>query len=267
MVSEPQKSSEPRDAAHWRSALEPVGLDYPAVAVKFTATEPVDMPRLDKKIALCAMLREAQESGPFYASKDEHGCTPGSFVLGQVGHDPVREAGRIGPEIGVYENTGANRRIYAEMTRFPEGSVPYTLFAPLEQLAFDPDLLVITATPSQAEVIVRAHGYKSGAAWEMRGTTVIGCSCLYAHPHFTGKMNILISGLHHGMRARNLFPMGLLLMSIPAPLIPEVTENLALMAERNLIDLPQYHWGKDYHEKYMRELAERLAREGTGEGN
>jgi uncharacterized protein (DUF169 family) len=252
---------EETDLARWRSALDRLGLDYPIIGVKFATIEPTGVPRLGKQIAFCAMLKEAQESGAFYASQAEHGCKAGSFVLGQVGHDPVLEAGRIGPEVGVYENPGANRRIYSEMTRFPEGAAPYTLFAPLDELTFDPDLLIVTATPSQAEVILRAHGYKSGAAWEMRGTTVIGCACLYAYPHFTGKMNVLISGLHHGMRARNLFPMGLLFIAIPSPLIPEVLENLALMADRDLIDLPQYHWGKDYHERYMRELAEHLAQQ------
>lgn len=240
-------------------ALEALGLDYPVVAVGFAATEPPDLPRLDKKIALCAMLKEAQEAGAFYASKDEQGCAAGSYVLGQVGHDPVMESGRIGPAIGVYESAEANRRVYEEMVRFPEGTAPYTLFAPLEQLSFEPDLVIITARPFQVEVIVRAHGYRTGAAWEMRGTSVIGCACLYSLPHFTGKMNILISGLHHGMRARGLFPEGLLFVSIPSPLVPEVFGNLATMADKGLIDLPQYHWGKDAHEKYMREIVRGLA--------
>lgn len=131
--------------------------------------------------------------------------------------------------------------------------------ARLDKVSFEPDLLIITAKPFQAEVVMRAHGYKTGAPWETRGTTVIGCACLYAYPYLTGKMNILISGLHHGMRARHLFPEGLLHIAIPAPLIPEVLENLATMADRGLIDLPQYHWGKEYHEKHMRELSRRLA--------
>lgn len=248
-------------AGRWRRALEAVGLDYPVVAVKFSATEPADVPRLKKRIAFCEMLKEAQETGAFYASRDEHGCVPGSYVLGQVGHDPVRESGGIGPVIGVYESAEANRRIYAEMPRLPEGAAPYTLFARLDVLSFEPDLLIITARPFQAEIIVRAHGYRSGAAWETRGTTVIACACLYALPHLTGKMNILVSGMHHGMRARNLFPEGLLFMSIPAALIPEVLGSLAIMADKNLLDLPQYHWGKDFHESYMRQVSESLAQQ------
>ena len=74
-------------------------------------------------------------------------------------------------------------------------------------------------------------------------------------------MNILVSGLHHGMRARNVFPEGLLLVSIPAPVIPVVLDNLVTMAAGGQMDLPQYHWGKEAHEAHMRGLVERLAEE------
>ena len=247
------------DLLRHSSALGHLGLEYPVVAVKFSTAEPVDLPRLNKRIAFCEMLKEAQEAGAFYASKEEQGCAAGSYVLGQIGHDPMMESGRIGPEIGVYENAEANRRVYVDMVRFAEGACPYVVFGRLDQLAFEPDLLVVTARPYQAEAIVRAHGYRTGAAWETRGTTVIGCACLYAHPHLTGKMNILISGLHHGMRARQLFPEGLLFIAIPSLLIPEILGNLAVMAERGHIDLPQYHWGKEAHESYMRTVAQTLA--------
>lgn len=241
--------------------FERLGLDYPVVAVKFLGTEPAGVRRLEKPTALCAMLREAQDTGAFYASVDEQGCKPGAYVIGQVARDPIAESGRIGPALGVFASPEANKRIFAEMTRIPEGAARYVLFARLGDLDFAPDLLIVTAKPTQAEVILRAHGFTTGAAWETRGTTVVGCASLYAYPHVTGKLNILITGLHHGMRARQVFPEGLLLMSIPAPLIPMIVENLATMAERDLIDLPQYHWGKEAHEKHMRKLVERLAQE------
>jgi uncharacterized protein (DUF169 family) len=247
------------DVLRHRSGLQALGLEYPIVAVKFSETEPTDLPRLTKKIALCEMLKEVQEAGAFYASQAENGCKAGSYVLGQIGHDAVMESGRIGPAIGVYENAAANRRIYEEMIRFPEGASRYTLFARLDELGFDPDLLIITAKPYQAEVIMRAHGYRTGAAWEARGTTVIGCAYLYAYPYLTGKMNILISGFHHGMRARQLFPEGLLFIAIPSALLPEVLENLTTMQDKGRIDLPQYHWGKEAHEIHMRKVSEAIA--------
>jgi len=241
-------------------ALQGLGLEYPVVAVKFSLTQPTAVPRLNKRLAFCEMLKEAH-TGAFYASQEEHACKAGPYVLGQIEHDPLLESGCIGPLLGVYESAEANRRVYADMLRFPTGTSPYTLFAPLAELDFDLDLLIITARPTQAEVILRAHGYRTGAGWEARGTTVMGCACLYAYPHLTGKLNILISGLHHGMRARQLFPEGLLFLTIPASLIPDVLHNLGIMADRGLLDLPQYHGGKEAHEKRMREILATIAQQ------
>ena len=243
------------------SVFATIGLDYPVVAVKFSAVEPVDLPRLKKKLAFCEMLKEVHEVGGFYASVDDHACKVGPYVLGQIAHDPVAESGRIGPALGVYESAKANQRVYADMFRFPVGSAPYTLFARLDELQFEPDLMILVATPSQAEIVLRAHSYTTGTGWETRGTTVAGCDYLYAYPHLTGKMNMLVSGLHHGMKARHLFPEGLLLLSIPSPLLPMIVSNLRTMAAKNQLDLPQYHWGKDAHERHMRELVQRLAEE------
>ena len=243
------------------SVFATIGLEYPVVAVKFAAEEPAGVPRLAKRLALCEMLREAQMEGAFYASLEEHACGAGPFALGHDAADPVFESGRMGPELGVYRDAEANRQVYAELPRLPEGVACYTQFARVGEHTFDPDLVIVTAKPSQAEILMRAHGYSSGAYWEARGTTVIGCAYLYAYPYLSGKMNILVSGLHHGMRARNVFPEGLLFVSIPAALIPVIVDNLAVMAGKQQLDLPQYHWGKDAHERHMRGLVERLREE------
>lgn len=248
------------------SALDAIGLEYPVVAVKFSIAEPIGLPRLGKQLAFCEMLKEAQEAGPFYATFAEHACVAGPYVLGKEECHPVFESGRAGPELGVYADAAANRHVYSELPRFPPASALNTLFARLDVADFDPDLMIITAPPSQAEIVLRAHGYTNGAAWEAKGTTVLGCAYLYAHPHLTGRMNVLVSGLHHGMRARGLFPEGLMFLSIPAPLIPMILDNLGLMAAEDHIHLPQYHWGKEAHEAHMHALVERLDRaEESGE--
>ncbi len=243
------------------SVLQRLNFDYPIVGVKFSMMKPADMPKLQKKIAFCEMLREAQQSGSFYATFSEHACKVGPYLLGQMKDDPVYESGMIGPRIGVYEDARANRRIYTNMLRFAQGSAPYTLYSRLEEMTFNPDLLILTAKPSQAEIIMRAHGYRSGAAWEAKGTTVAGCEYMYAYPYLTGKMNVMISGLHHGMKARQLFPEGLLFIIIPFELIPVILDNLETMEKNNQIDLPQYHWGKENHEKHMGEIGGKMMKE------
>jgi uncharacterized protein (DUF169 family) len=233
------------------SIFERFNFEYQPVGVKFSLTKPDGLARLDKKAAFCQMLKEAQDGRPFYTTKEEHECKVGPILLGMDKPDPVFESGMIGPKLGVYEDARANRRIYAKMPRLAEGSVNFVAFAPLNQLSFDPDLLIITARPGQAEIVLRAVGYKTGAGWTARGTTVAGCAWLYMYPYVHGEVNLMVTGLHHGMKARRLFPEGLLLLSLPFDVLPDVVDSLTIMEW----DLPQYHSTREEHAARMKRIA------------
>jgi len=238
--------------------FEAFEFEFAPVGIKFSMNRPKDLPGLDKKLALCEMLREAQQSrSGFYAENGNHNCQVGPYILGQVRADPGMVSGQIGPRIGVYQDARANRKIYLNMPRLAEGTGSYTWFAPLKAIAFDPDLVILTAKPSQAEIVLRAMGYRSGTGWHARGTSVAGCAWLYMHPYLSGEANLMVTGLHHGMKVRRVFPEGLLLLSIPFQLLPEIITNLQEMQW----DLPQYSWGKEYHLQYMAQLGEEISRE------
>ena len=116
--------------------FEKLELPYTPVAVKFSMTKPADLPLLDKKLALCEMLREAQMGAGFYADTTSHACGVGPYVLGQKEDDPGMIAGMIGPRIGVYEDTRANRNVYVNMPTFAKGTANYTWFSPLKDCTF-----------------------------------------------------------------------------------------------------------------------------------
>jgi len=77
---------------------------------------------------------------------------------------------------------------------------------------------------------------------------------LYLYPYISGELNVMISGLHHGMKARNLFPEGMLFITIPYDLLPDIVNNLETMEW----DLPQYSWGKDVHIQKMKQIVEEI---------
>lgn len=236
--------------------FEKLNLDYTPVAVKFSMTRPENLPLLDKKLAVCEMLREAQMNGGFYADNSCHACGVGPYVLGQVENvDPGMISGMIGPRIGVYEDTRANRSVYTNMYTFPKGTAPYTWFCPLKECTFKPDLVILVANTDAAEIVLRAYGYQTGRGWNAYGTSVAGCACMFARPFFTGELNMMVTGLHHGMKARGTFPAGLLILSIPYQVLPSLTDAL----EEMQWDLPQYHWGKENHMKYMRQIGMQIA--------
>ena len=237
--------------------LDKLGLEFKPVGVKFSMVKPTGLPKLNKKLAFCEMLHEAQSVGGFYAAQDDHACGVGPHILGQSEEDPGMVGGMIGPKISVYADARANRNVYLNMKTLAKGTGPYTWFDGLDHIAFDPDLIILLTRPDQAEIVLRAYGYRTGRGWGARGTSVAGCACLYTYPYLTGELNMMVTGLHHGMKVRSVFPPGLLMLSIPYQVVPEVVKNLTEM----MWDLPQYNWGKEVHMQKMREIGRQIAEE------
>lgn len=232
------------------SIFSQFNFEYSPVGVKFEFFKPKYISPLSKKLAFCEMLKEAQSGTAFFADSDNHECGAGLIPLGLDAKDPLFESGHVGPKLGVFDDARANRNVYTQLFKLAKDSVNYVSFAPLEKINFDPDLLIVTAKPSQAEIILRAKSYRTGIGWNAKGTTVIGCASLYAYPYVSGEVNMMVTGLHHGMKARELFPEGLLFLSIPYQILPEVTHNLSEMEW----DLPQYRTGKEAHIERMKRI-------------
>jgi len=202
------------------------------------------------------MLPEAQKGEAFYATAEDFECV-GPLVLGMVEPDAVFESGMVGPRLGLYKEARANRRVYPPVPTLAKGSVRYIVFAPLDKLTFDPDVLVCTATSDQAEILLRAYAYTSGKMWQAKGTTVIGCAWLFIHPFVSGELNFTVSGLGAGMKSRQVMPGGLVLLSLPYDLLPMMVENLQDMEWV----LPDYLAGRDAHNKMFQEVIEALIKE------
>jgi uncharacterized protein (DUF169 family) len=107
--------------------------------------------------------------------------------------------------------------------------VNYVAFSPLDKLTFEPDVLILLANISQAEILLRAMSYKTGQMWSTKFSSAIGCAWVFIHPYLTGELNYVATGLGHGIRRRKLFPEGLQLISIPYDLLPSLLQTLQVM--------------------------------------
>lgn len=198
--------------------------EHKPVAVKYSLGKPEKIKPLNRSLALCEMFKEAQISQPFYVTKENVQC--GEHVVGMAEFPPLMYSGQLGPMFAMFKNPGANRRIYDYVPTLPKDSVKYIVYSPLDQLSFDPDLLIITANIAQAEIILRASSYSDGKMWSFKGTTCLSCAWIYAHPYLKGELNLAISGLGYSMKARQVLPEGLLIITIPFDLISGLIENL-----------------------------------------
>jgi uncharacterized protein (DUF169 family) len=226
------------------------------VGVKFLPSKPNGIERLDKILDFCEMLKEAQERGPFYVTKENFTCI-GPLILGMVEHEPVFESGQVGPKLEVFKETRANRRLYDEIPRLKKSAVNYVAFSPLDKLTFDPDVLIVMANTGQAEILLRARSYTTGKMWSAKGTPVAGCAWLYVYPYLSGELNFTVTGFGFGMKSRQLFPEGLILMSIPWDLLPSLTSNL-----QDMKWVPHsYTIGGAEHKKKVKRIVDELAQE------
>ena len=226
------------------------------VGVKFLRTKPDGIRRLDKILDFCEMLIEAQNGGTFYVSKENFTCV-GPLILGMVDNDPVFESGRVGPELEIFKDARANRGIYRFIPKLVKDTANYVAFSPFNKLSFEPDVLVITADPSQAEIILRANSYDTGNMWSAKGTPVAACAWLYVYPYVSGELNFMMPAFSFGMNSRKLFPEGLLLVSIPRDLLPSIVTNLQGMKW-----VPHsFTIGREEHKKKARRIVEALRQE------
>lgn len=226
------------------------------VGVKFLPTKPGAIKKLDKILDFCEMLVEAQNGNTFYVTKENFTCV-GPLLLGMVDSDPIFESGLVGPELEVFKEARANRRIYQFIPRLAKDTAHYVAFSPLDRLSFEPDVLIVTANPSQAEIILRANSYATGQIWSAKGTPVAACAWLYIYPYVSGELNFTMPAFSFGMRSRRLFPEGLLLMSIPWDLLPSMVKNLQDM---NWVP-HSYTIGRNEHKKKVKRILETLRQE------
>lgn len=235
------------------SIFNKFNFERPPVGVKFLPNKPDGIKRLDKILDFCEMLPEAQEGNVFYVTKENFTCV-GPLILGMIEHEPIFESGQVGPRLEVLRDVRANQRIYHVIPKLQKGTVNYVAFAPLDKLSFEPDVLIIIADVNQAEIILRAHSYSSGRMWSARGTPVIGCAWFYIYPYLSGELNLTVTGLGFGMKARKLFPEGQLLISIPYDLLPGMIKNL-----KDMKWIPHsYTIGGDEHKKKVKRIVEAL---------
>ena len=240
------------------SVLKKLDLEYEPVGVKFLYNKPKGIPRLEKKLGFCEMLPEAHKGKAFYADEDNHECA-GPLVLGLVEMEPFFEAGQLGPRLEIFQEARANRRLYQDIPKLKKGSCNYVVFAPLNALNFEPDVLVITGRARQAEIILRSLSYSTGRKYLSKGTPVLGCAWTFIYPYNSGEVNFSVSGLTFGHIAREVLPEGLVTVSIPFDVL------LLMMANLNEMKwvLPAYTEGRDnYNERFKRETSSTSAEAG-----
>ncbi len=220
-------SGEIKPLSYDLSILKKLNLEKPPVGIKFLFNKPDGVRRLDKNLAFCLMPEEAQNSGAFYVDESHFECA-GPIVLGIAPDDPYCESGQIGtkPSLDIFQQARANRRIYKYVPTLDHGTCHYVIFAPLDDIDFDPDVLLITGNAHKAEIVLRAYSWSTGAMYQSKSTTVMGCAWAFVYPFISGEINFTVEQLCYGHRARQVGKLGDITVSIPFDHLKTVIDNL-----------------------------------------
>lgn len=209
-------------------------LEYQPVALKYTFSKPEGVKRYEGKAAFCELVHKASLADEaFFIDKDTDECF-GKVALGMVPPDGFAASGAVGPDIGMFQTQAPNSRLYEQMVRLTLGAHNYVTMCPVALCDFDPDIVMVVAPTEKAEIVLRATSWVSGDLWESRSSSVVSCTWMYAYPYATGKVNFCITGMHHGLRRRNLYPAGLHMIAIPFQKLPETLYSLEHMDWKTL---------------------------------
>ena len=209
--------------------LDKLELTRKPVGVKFLPYTPEDVHRIEKDLNFCQMFVEAQTNPPFYVQHEDLHCVE-PMILGMQDYDPVPLSGMVGEIDDLFDELRANQKIYYLIPRLLRGSVRSVVFSSVDQMTYDPDVLVITNDDmDQARIIMRASVYSTGETWSSKGMPVLACSWMYVYPYLSGELNYTVSGLSMGMQTLKVLPQGLMIVSIPWQKLPMILTNMQKM--------------------------------------
>jgi len=201
-------------------------LPYSAVALKYCYSQPKGVNHVGKTLSFCQFVKECQDRNEqFFVTKDDDNCF-GKMALGMIPKPALGASGQVGFDFGCYKTQAASARQYHHLTTLTPGAHNFIWFSPISICDFDPDLVIAIAPTDKADIIMRATSYISGDLWESKSSNVLSCTWLYAYPYVSGKVNFCITGLHHGLKRRKVYPAGLHIIAIPYQKLDEVVQAL-----------------------------------------
>jgi uncharacterized protein (DUF169 family) len=211
------------------SVFSKLNFQFAPVGIKYLMDQPEGIEKLEQVMSMCEMPKEASQKGtPFYITKENDNCF-GKLALGMEETPAFAASGLIGERFEIFQESRTNSRLYQYLPKLHKGTVNYAIFAPLEKITFEPDLLFIAASEKQLEIILRAMIYSTGVLYESTFTPVFGCSWLFIHPYQSGKVNYIPSLLEFGIMGKEIYPDNTFIISIPYHWISTIAGNLKEM--------------------------------------
>jgi uncharacterized protein (DUF169 family) len=203
------------------------------VAFRFVTKKediPAGMQELDKTIRHCAMTGLARKEGRiFYSSAVKHECNGGAWALGLKEITDSLKTGDFYFKLGKFESSAACKRTIDRVPHLQTLETYATLYAPLEKTPFDPQVVLIIASPWAMLKLAQSVLFRLGGRInaEFAGIQSV-CADTCAQTYLNGQVNFSLGC--DGSRKFSGIEDGEMVIGIPAELLPEITESLKIVA-------------------------------------
>lgn len=203
------------------------------VAFRFATKEediPAGMEAFDKTVRHCTMVGLARKEGRiFYSTSEKHECNGGAWSLGLREITESLKTGEFYYKLGKFESSASCKRTIDRVAHLHTGDTYATMYAPLEKTPFDPQVIVIVATPWAMLKLSQSALFRLGGKIhsEFAGIQSV-CADACAQTYLTGHVNFSLGC--DGSRKFSGIEDGELVIGIPAELLPEITESLKVVA-------------------------------------
>jgi uncharacterized protein (DUF169 family) len=209
-----------------------LGLSGSPVAVAFASGKediPEGIPELDKTIRHCSMMGLARKEGKcFYATAERHECNGGGWALGLKDLTPSLRTGEFYFRLGKFASAAACRRTIDHVPHLPSGYTYATLYAPLENTLFTPQVILIVTSPRNMLKLAQSSLFRTGGRIhaEFSGIQSV-CSDACAQVFLGGTPNFSMGC--DGSRRFSGIGDDEMVMGIPAEMLPELIHALGVV--------------------------------------
>lgn len=202
-------------------------LDGSPVAVKLAKTEanvPKGYRHLNEVLRHCEMVQMARRGAKFYATVEQHACKGGAGMLGVIDIPENVKSGEFYHKLGRFSSIE-----HAEQTM---SDIPYvdfktyaTVYAPLKEASFTPDVVVLLCNPRQAMLIAQANVYElhSRNIADFSGIQSL-CGDAVAAPLIRGTINFTLGC--SGSRKFAKVHEDELIVGVPMKLLPDLVRAM-----------------------------------------
>jgi uncharacterized protein (DUF169 family) len=203
------------------------------VAFRFATKKddiPAGMQELDKTIRHCGMISLARKEGKiFFSTAGKHECNGGAWALGLRELTESLKTGDFYFKLGKFESPAACKRTIDRVPHLQTLETYATLYAPLEKAPFDPQVVLIVATPWTMLKLAQSVLFRVGGRInaEFAGIQSV-CADACAQTYLNGQVNFSLGC--DGSRKFSGIDDGEMVIGIPAELLPEITESLTVVA-------------------------------------